>query len=188
MIVLALDASPRRTGWVRGEPGGPIRLGSISLPEPVRRRIGYTVCEWELRIARLIEGVAAVYFEAPIFPMHGNAKATRPLWALASHIEYLCHRAGIDCCEVAANSHKRLIYGSGGAKPANAEALAQAWGFPARNPDEADAAGVFLFAVAREYPQAFAGWQRIRASSNVTRIAREKPQARKLARAESTLI
>lgn len=180
-MIVAFDTSTRRTGWVRGEPGGPVEIGSFGLREAVQGNIGRMLTEWAGEAWPLIEGCSNVYFEAPIIPYHGNVASLRPLWALTSHLEFLAHHAGADCAEIDNQTHKQVIYGHGGAKPLNAVEYAAAWGLPARNNDEADACGVFLCALKIEFPEAFTGWLGLRSKAPpVTRQAppRKPPRAK----------
>jgi crossover junction endodeoxyribonuclease RuvC len=179
-VIVAFDTSTRRTGWVRGEPGGPVHVGSFGLREAVQGNIGRMLTEWAEHAWPLIEGCTHVYFEAPIIPYHGNVKSLRPLWAITAHVEFLAHHAKADCAEIANNEQKQLIYGHGGAKPENATEYAAAWGLPAENSDEADACGVFLFAIKSEFPEAFDGWLDIRRQAPpITRISPPKKARRK---------
>jgi hypothetical protein len=180
-MIVAFDTSTRRTGWIRGEPGGPVHFGSFGMTEAVQGNLGRLLTEFGEAAWPLIEGCSHVYFEAPIIPFHGNVKSLRPLWALTAHVEFLAHHAGADCAEIANNEHKQLLYGHGGAKPENAEEYAAAWGLPARNNDEADACGLFLYALKHEFPDDFQGWLAIRAQAPpITRISPpSKPRRKK---------
>lgn len=181
-MIIAFDTSPRRTGWVRGLPDGPVEVGSFGV-EGATRKLGLLQHLFALQAWPLIEGCSHVYFEAPIVPRHGNVSSIRPLWALTAHVEFLAHHAGASCAEVDNQSHKQVIYGHGGAKPENAEEYAHAWGLPARNNDEADACGVFLYALKTEFPAAFKGWLSIRGENGlVTRIAPPKKPGNKSAK------
>ena len=179
-MIIAFDTSTRRTGWIRGLPSGPVEFGSFGMREAVQGNIGRLLTEWTAEAWPLIQRCTNVYFEAPIIPRHGNASSLRPLWALTSHLEFLAHHAGADCAEVDNQSHKKLLYGHGGAKPLNAVEYATAWGLPVRNNDEADACGVFLYALRSEFPDAFQGWLTIRGQSGlVTRQAPPKQPPKK---------
>ena len=79
----------------------------------------------------------------------------RKLYGIAAHIQFLAFQKGVHAHEVNNHTHKRIIYGSGGAKPENAVQIARAWGFPAKNDDEADACGVFLYALSQRFPSDF---------------------------------
>lgn len=178
-MIVAFDTSTRRTGWVRGLPGGPVHIGSFGMREAVVGNIGRLLHEWAQEAWPLIEGCTHVYFEAPIFPRHGNVSSLRPLWALTAHLEFLALHARADCAEVDNQKHKQLIYGHGGAKPLNAVEYAAAWGLGARNADEADACGVFLYALQSEFPEHFKGWLDIRRQAQpITRQAPPKKTPR----------
>jgi hypothetical protein len=156
-----------------------VRFGSFGMREAVQGNIGRLLIEWAQEAWPLIEGCSNVYFEAPILPYHGNVTSLRPLWALTAHVEFLAVHAGADCAEVEPQKHKQLIYGHGGAKPLNAIEYAAAWGIPARNPDEADACGVFLYALQQEFPADFKGWLDIRRDAPpITRQAPPKKARR----------
>lgn len=197
-MIVAFDTSTRRTGWVRGEPGGAVRIGSFGVREAARDNLGRLVAEWAEVAWPLIEGCSHVYFEAPIQPHgHTNFSAQRKLYALTAHVEFLAYHAQADCVEVDQSTHKKLIYDHGGGKPINAVEYANAWGMPARNEDEADACGVYLHALKTEFPAAFSKWLTIRRQSPiVVRIAKPikrqraapgKTRQRKSARIEPTL-
>lgn len=175
-MIIAFDTSSKRTGWVRGEPGGPVRFGSFGLREGSGRNLGRMLAEWADFAWPLIEGCEKVYFEAPILPYtNANLNTLRMLYSIAAHVEFLAHHLGIPAVEIDNGKHKQLIYGKGGAKPANPEQFAAAWGVSARNDDEADALGIFLYAVRLEYPKAFNRWVTIRGQSPlVARIERPK--------------
>lgn len=157
-----------------------MHIGSFGMREAVQGNIGRLLHEWALEAWPLIEGCSHVYFEAPIIPHHGNVTSLRPLWALTSHVEFLALHARADCAEIDNRQHKQLIYGHGGAKPLNAVEYAEAWGFGARNNDEADACGVFLYALKSEFPDDFKGWLDIRAQAPP--ITRQAPPKRAPAR------
>lgn len=181
-MIVAFDTSTRRTGWCRGEPGGPVRFGSFAVPEHARHNLGMLLNEWAIRAHPLIVGCERVYFEAPIHPQQTTQLTTlRQLYSIAAHVEFLAFHAGADAVEVDSGSMKRLLYGKAGAKPDNAEEHAAAWGVPVRNNDEADAFGVYLYALEKEFPHAFKRWLTIRKqSAPVAFVARPKKPSKGL--------
>lgn len=160
-MIVAFDTGLKRTGWVRGEPGGPVRIGSFGVE--YEGSLGRMLDAWAREAYPLITGCSHVYFEAPIHPAQAARLDTlRKLYAIAAHVEFLAFHATSDVAEVNVGDVKRVLYGKGGPKPVNACEYAEAWGFPARNDDEADACGVFLAGIEAEFPRAFSGWLTIR--------------------------
>jgi hypothetical protein len=187
-VILALDTSTKRTGYVLGPPGGPVRIGSFGVAEVNRGHLGRMLNDWAEQAWPLFEGVTHVYFEKPIHPAQtANLTTLRQLYALAAHVEFLAYHASADVCEVENRNHKQLIYGHGGSKPLNAVDYARAWGLNARNDDEADAAGVFLFALHTEFRPTFNRWLTIRRQAGViTRVEKpKKPRRNKTRRAKT---
>jgi len=146
--------------------------------------MGRLLTAWAYRARPLFAGVDKVFFEAPILPYGGtNITTLRQLYSIAAHVELLAHEAGCDCVEVDNGKHKQLLYKKGGVKPVNAAAFAASWGLPARNSDEADACGVFLYGIQQEHPDVFTRWLRVNAKSpTVTRIEPPKKRGSKPAR------
>jgi hypothetical protein len=174
-LIIAFDTSVKRTGYVREVPGGRVRFGSFGMREGVGANLGRLQSEWAERAWPLIEGCTAVYYEAPIISAHMNATVLRQLWAITSHLEFLAFHAGAQCVPIVNGAHKKLIYDHGGSKPENATEYAAAWGLRARNPDEADAFGVYLYALREDFPARFKPWLTIRKqAAPVGRIAKPK--------------
>jgi len=174
-LILAFDTSVARTGYVLGKPGGPVRVGSFGVREGARERMGSLQHEWLQTALPLIKQADRVYFEAPINPQHMNFETQRKIWAVVSILEYGLHRLNVPGYAIANGSHKKLIYDHGGPKPENTVEYAQAWGLNATNNDQADACGIFLYALSRDYADAFRGWLSIRRKAPlVVRIAKPK--------------
>ncbi|MEO0870488.1 MAG: hypothetical protein AAFY19_00810 [Pseudomonadota bacterium] len=164
MIVLALDTSATRTGWCVGPAEGPVLLGSARFGG-YGRDIGGLLVAFDDWLTELIqkERPGLIGFEQPCMPMKSlNFVTLRQIYGVAGQVEFTARRAQVGCVEAHNSSIKKLIYGKGGKKPANAPALARSWGFDARNHDEADAAGVFLYTVRHQVPDAYPAWLRRR--------------------------
>ena len=159
-ILLALDQSSTRTGWVRGAPEGPVSLGSFGLSR-CGGNYGRALQEFDGKLCELLDGVTHLAFEQPVRPgNYLNLHTARLLYGIAGMIELVANRHGLPVMEADTNQLKKLFYGKGGKKPPEREAIAHArsWGIDATNGDEADAAGVFLFTVHHRFPDAFKAW------------------------------
>lgn len=166
-LILALDQSSTQTGIALGRPEGPVALSSYSNPkcgEDYGRAFeAYT--EW---LDSQLDGVDLLAFEQPVRPHKNlNLHTARLLYGIAGQIELVARRRGIRAIEVDNNEMKKLIYGKGGPKPEGwlGKKLARKWGFEPQNMDECDAAGVFLFAIQHQFPDAFDVWFRRRAAA-----------------------
>lgn len=179
-MIVAFDTSLRRTGWVRGFPGGPVEIGSFRIANASKMHIGRLQYEFAEMAWPLIDGCSHVYFEAPIMPrFHTNFGTQRRLYALTAHVEFLAFHARARAVEVENAKHKKLIYDHGGATPINAVNYAKAWGLPARNEDEADACGVFLYGLKCDFRDEFNQWFTIRRDHPpISRIAHPNKRKR----------
>lgn len=165
-VILALDQSASRTGWVRGRPEGPVELGSYANGRH-GQNYGRALASYRAWLTQAVQGVDLVAFEQPVRPKILHMHTARLLYAIAGLIELVTIDAGIACVEADNGEHKKLIYGKGGKKPPDwlARQHAERWGLPAANIDEADAAGIFLFTVKHQYPDAFQRWVERRAAA-----------------------
>ncbi|MBI1234740.1 MAG: hypothetical protein GC208_09590 [Alphaproteobacteria bacterium] len=166
-VILALDQSSTRTGYVRGRPEGPVVLGSYS-NGTCNEQYGKALLRYEAWLESMLDGVDLLAFEQPVRPFQSlNLHTARLLYGIAGVIEMVSERRRVDCFEVDTGEMKKLIFGKGGKKPDESVAKrhARRWGFDATNGDEADAAGVFLFAIQHQYPDAFDRWLDRRAAA-----------------------
>ncbi len=163
MIVLALDTSSSRTGWCKGEAGGPVATGSHAFPR-YGDEIGRLLAHFERWMTGLCEGVDLIAFEQPVRPFRAaNLITLRKLYSLAGMVERVAVQTGITCCEVNNSTMKKLIYGDGGMSSAEkkkrAVGLIRGWGVETGDHDEADAVAVFLTAISFRDPRAFGEWR-----------------------------
>jgi len=167
-VAIALDTSSRRTGYVRGrtDGSGPLTISHFGLNREDKNDIGAGMVEFREALRPRLSGVDIIFMEKPALPFGKlNYNTLRILYGIAGMVEVMAIDMGIPCFDVDNGKHKKLIYGKGGAKPANAEELAAAWGFECQNDDEADAAGVFLHSVKTMYPADFQHWLDIKTNS-----------------------
>lgn len=163
-MILALDTSASRTGYCVGPASGPVKTGSGTFGGYCGQ-IGLLLAAYRDWLVRTIEahGVTQVIFEKPIRPFSAmNLLTLRQLYGIAGVVELICHDRDISCVEVDNQYAKKIFYGFGGKKPPKEVALRVAgeWGIEARNPDEADAAAVFIAGIHARYPGLFAQWER----------------------------
>lgn len=165
-MILAIDPSVSRTGWCRGNPGGPVSTGSLGLGS-FGNELGPTLNALSQFLRRALDGVTLVAFEQPIQFGSQSFASRRKLYSIGALIELEAWRRGILVREVNNSTAKALCYGSGKMKSAEVKAraveLAQAWGFDPKNHDEADACAVFLVAVREWHADHFKMWTARRA-------------------------
>jgi len=165
---LAIDQSITCSGYIRAAvDGSGAYIGSFGVDPKHSGDVGAQLLDFEKKLTPRLHGVDVVFLERPIHP-HGptaNINTLLPLYALYGHIDYMAQRAGIPCFEVDNGTHKKLIYGKGGAKPQNAIELAAAWGFDCQNTDEADACGIFLLSIQKVFPDYFNGFLKTKAQN-----------------------
>ena len=167
-VAIALDTSSRRTGYVRGKTdgSGPLKIDSFGLIREDKNDIGAGMIEFREALRPRLTGVDIIFMEKPALPFGKlNYDTLRILYGIAGMVEVMAIDMKIPCFDVDNGKHKKLIYGKGGAKPENTEALAASWGFETSNDDESDAAGVWLYGVQQFYPQEFLHWQKIKANN-----------------------
>lgn len=159
-VILALDQSSTRTGYVRGRPEGPVVLGSYANGK-CGDEYGKALLRYEAWLESMLDGVDILAFEQPVRPGdYLRLSTARILYGIAGVIEMAGERRKLAVYEADTNELKKLIYGKAGKKPLESVATrhARRWGFDAANGDEADAAGVFLFTIQHQYPDAFDRW------------------------------
>ena len=112
-VALALDPSPKATGWAIGRPNGPKPVfGVFKLPtwgddEPLRLKA------FEAWLVRLVEEyrVTAIYYEAPFMPSHGNFDSVKPQLFVDAVILLLAGRLGLDVAEVRVDDWRKWAFG-----------------------------------------------------------------------------
>lgn len=159
-VILAFDSSVQNTGYAIGKPSGPVTVGSFETYVPKNNsgttNYGRVIDVWAEKAWPLIEAADRVYFESPILPFQTkNIDTLRKLYGIAAELQQLALHKRIPSIEVHNQTVKKLIYAHGGSKPENAVEFARAWGFNAKNHDEADACGVFLFALQNKFTNDF---------------------------------
>lgn len=161
-MILALDTSATRTGWCAGEPDGLTRTGSAGFGG-YGCDIGGLLLAFERWLIGMVEETSPsrIVFEKPVRPFSTlNLETARKLYGLTGIVELVASRENIPVREVSNTEAKKLCYGNGGLKSAEAKKVAveraEAWGFRPSNHDEADACAVWLVAVKHHYPEAFA--------------------------------
>lgn len=162
-MLLALDINSRRVGWAIGGPADPRpRLSAWSLYG----------CQTEDDLARscaaLYRSISDlskfikprfVYYEAPFNPQgaerQSNAHTVRGLLSLAAVAMAAGVNAGAITKPVHVATWRKHFCGQG--RPENPKRATmdrcRLLGWDVKNDDEADAAGVWAFAMAMEYPQ-----------------------------------
>ena len=169
-MLLALDQSSTRTGLCVGRPDGPVSLHSSRIKKR-GSEYGAALAAYGRWLNQRIDEYrpTLIVYEQPVRP-NGmlNLHTARLLYGLCGIIEVVALQRSIPCLEVHNQKVKVRLYGKGGKKPKERDAvrMARAWGFDATNSDEADAAGVFLVAVENRFPEAFKAWMRVRAGAN----------------------
>ena len=159
-MLLALDTSSNRTGWCLGFPAGSVQTGSARFPGYRDDNGGLLVAfdDWLTEFLK-VDQIELIVLEKPVRPFsNANLTTFLQLYGIATHVEYVAKRAGIECLWADNQRIKKLIYGSGGKKPKNTVELARRWGFDPQNDDEADACGVYLLTLQHRFPEHFKTW------------------------------
>lgn len=169
-MILGLDTSASNTGWCIGPPGGPVETGSLRLP-PFRKDIGGLLATFQDWLEDMIDRrrPAMIVFEKPVRPFAQlHLEIARKLYGLSGMVELSARRFQTPAREISNTEAKKLCYGSGGLKSAEAKRVAveraRTWGIDPQSHDEADAFAVWLVAVKHWHPQDFAGWEARRAA------------------------
>lgn len=162
---IAIDQSITQSGYIRGRvDGSALSIDSFKVDSKYAGDVGAQLMDFEKKLEPRLSGVDLIFIERPIHP-HGptaNINTLLPLYALYGHIDYMAQQRGIPCFDVDNGTHKKLIYGKGGAKPQNAIELAASWGFDCKNVDEADACGIFLRSIQKVFPEHFGRFLQIK--------------------------
>ena len=164
-MILSLDTSASRTGWCVGEPQGPVRTGSAGFGGH-GCDIGGLLLEFEGWLSEMVFEIVPqrIVFEKPVRPFASlNLETARKLYGIAGIVELVAKRQKVPVREVSNTEAKKLCYGNGGLKSAEAKKVAvdraRLWGAAPANHDEADAFAVWLVAVKHHHPEAFEAWE-----------------------------
>jgi len=125
-VAIALDTSSRRTGYVRGKTdgSGPLKIDSFGLIREDKNDIGAGMIEFREALRPRLTGVDIIFMEKPALPFGKlNYDTLRILYGIAGMVEVMAIDMKIPCFDVDNGKHKKLIYGKGGAKPENTEAM-----------------------------------------------------------------
>lgn len=183
---IALDTSSKQTGYVRGATDGsaPLVISSFSVDPKWKGDIGRQMHDFREKLAPRLTGVEVVFLERPVLPFGKlNYDTLRILYGIAGMVEVMAIDRGIPCFDVQNGKHKKLIYGKGGTKPENPVELAGAWGMQCQNGDEADACGVWLYAIQKLFPDDFGHWSNIKTNSPIiTGIYKPKKKNKSMGR------
>jgi Holliday junction resolvasome RuvABC endonuclease subunit len=160
VIIAAFDIATA-TGWCVGDVTRPDlpQLGMCVMPN-THEDIGPYLDFWDRWLGMQLEHwqVDRVIFEAPyIDAKRINATTTRKLMSLCSHLELLCHRAGLPVEEVMANTARASI-GSGRFKKPDVMAAAKRCGLKPACYDESDAWAVWVCALKEHAPAMQPHW------------------------------
>lgn len=157
---LALDLATS-TGFCFGpaDSGEVPIIGHVRMPS-TGADVGRFLCAWQDWLEPKVREVepTLIVFEAPILPAQTQMATTRKLQGMAGVTEMVCHRAGIECAEVATSQVKKALTGSGRADKADMMAAARLYGFAPAVSDEADAFGIWLCALRLRHPTHAGSW------------------------------
>lgn len=146
--ILSLDLATR-TGFAVGPPNGEPRFGAHVLPS-TGDNVGRFLNAFEVWLNDMIalEDPAVIVFEAPILTAGRTTPATaRKLMGLAGETEQIADKRGIRVMEANLMTVKKFFVGTGRADGPAMIAAAHRHGWMAKRDDEADALGVWAFAV-----------------------------------------
>lgn len=162
MSVLALDLNTVRCGYAfGGEADGAPRTGSwpffgIQSEDDLRRTLG-ALAQSITELCRLIRPTYA-YYEAPIQnPAWGstNANAMRGTYSVVAVAMAMCSNAGAITKPAHINSWRKTFLGHAYPDDPKAATMARCklLGWPIKNDDEADAAGIWCWGMSNNYPR-----------------------------------
>jgi Holliday junction resolvasome RuvABC endonuclease subunit len=152
MRILALDLATK-TGWCFAEAGKPVSVGTLQLPR-TGNNIGVflsTFSAW-LRPALLERQPDLVVFESPILRGATQIATLRKLYGLAGVTEMIADEYGARVFECSITQAKKALSGNGRAEKPDMIEAAKGRGVEVTDDNQADAFGVFLFAVAQASP------------------------------------
>lgn len=154
-MILALDLATK-TGICAGTGEHLPILSHVHLP-PTGEDVGRFLALFEDELRPIVEstGPTLIVYESPLLGASASIATRRKLFGLAALTEMIAHREGIECAEIANNSAKKALTGSGRAEKWDMVAACRGYGL---NPytyikdgqeasDEADAFGVWIAAV-----------------------------------------
>lgn len=157
-MILTLDLATR-TGWCRGEPGGPVTVGTARLPK-TGNDVGSFLNAFEHWLEGALDGIEYVVFESPIIRSSQlNIAVMRKLYALAGVTEMVAKKRGLIVLEERIQTVKKQLAGHGRADKEQMVAAARARGVPVTDDNQADAFGLFLCAVARDRPDLLVAYE-----------------------------
>lgn len=157
MIVLALDLA-KQTGWCAGAPGTTPRYGSFSLAGESNERFGVLYN----RLCYLIRDTSAtmMMFEAPITSgskTNTSGSTLRYLYGYVAVAEAAAQNSGIPVRECAIATWRKHFLGNGGMNRKDAKRAAitrcRQMGYSVETDDEADAIGIWDYAVSLKSPE-----------------------------------
>ena len=146
-MLLALDLATN-TGFCRGVPGGPVTVGTITLPS-TGNDVGTFLNAYANWLRPVLQdGITTVVFESPSLRSGGTQLATlRKLYSLAGVTEMACQTLNIPVFEERLQTVKKTLAGNGRAEKADMIEAAKLRGVPVTDDNQADAFGIWLCAV-----------------------------------------
>lgn len=129
IVALALDQSPRGTGWAIGRPNGPKPVfGVYRLPvwgdDEAERLDQYH--RW-LTALVLDYRVTAIYFEAPYLPRHNDVHAIIPQISVNAIIALVAGQQKIPVAQVMINEWRKWVFGYSKHVGLKGDAARQEW-------------------------------------------------------------
>lgn len=174
-VIMTFDLATT-TGWCCGDGGSQPDLGHVKMPSTATKD-GYQVLGpymdfWEKWLTQHLERhqPTIVGFEAPIIPQPKFNPVTRKVTAsttiqtvrklngLPNILEMVCHRLEVDCTEVNLKTVKARLGGKGNANKFDMTAMARRCGMKPATHDEADAFGIWLYALRFYAPEHQQAW------------------------------
>lgn len=149
MILLALDLATS-TGFSVGNPFEKPVSGTHDLPK-TGKNVGKFLRHHEAWLDDTINRyrVTHVCFESPILRSQTSLVTLRKCYGLANVTEMVCDEKSLICTEANNSSIKKFVTGKGRCEKRDMLLKCREMGFDPQTFDEADAIGVWLFAVAQ---------------------------------------
>lgn len=152
--LLALDLSTVRVGWTLGAPDCETpRFGGFEPPkdaEPGRKLT--KIREWLVGMLQ-VNDVAYIAYESQF--IGANATTGMVLVQLGGVVEQVADQFGVPIGTVAISSWKKELTGHGTASKPDVMAVIKGRGWVPKSQDEADALGVWLYAVKCKAPRVY---------------------------------
>ncbi|AGH31339.1 hypothetical protein TVVG_00045 [Tetraselmis viridis virus SI1] len=176
-VILTFDLATT-SGWCCGDGASSPDLGHVTMPSTPTKKgyqeLGAFMDFWDAWVTKHLDRLqpTVVGFEAPLVPQpkynpvtrkvtqSTSMQTMRKLYALPSILEMHCHRRGIECSEVNLKSVKARLAGKGNADKADMVAMARRCGMRPKTHDEADAFGIWLYALRYYAPQHQQAWDK----------------------------